>query len=131
MKFTVNWTRSSQINYWLIVINTYDPLSYGNLKFYLLDGKIYNSPEIRHFRSKDLFHRHLTELTRHARVWDRQPANLVPALVELAVQWDRHCCVGALILKGSWKLFGIVHWIQIRISYVFILLGESSALGSV
>lgn len=47
MKFTVSWTRSSQINYWLIVINTYDQFSYGNLKFDILDGKIYNLPKIR------------------------------------------------------------------------------------
>lgn len=70
MKFTVNWTRSSQINYWLIVINTYDQFSYGNLKFDILDGKICNLPKIRYFRLKDLFHRHLTEYTHHARVWD-------------------------------------------------------------
>ena len=55
MKFTVNWTRSSQINYWLIVINTYDQFSYGNLKFDILDGKICNLPKIRYFRLKDLF----------------------------------------------------------------------------
>lgn len=90
MKFTVSWTRSSQINYWLIVSNTYDPFSYGNLKFDILDGKIYNLPKIRHFRLKDLFHKHVTEFTYHARVWDSQSVNLVPALLELVVEWDRH-----------------------------------------
>lgn len=90
MKFTVNWTRSSQINYWLIVINTYDQFSYGNLKFDILDGKIYNLPKIRYFRWKDLFHKHLTEFTHQARVWDNQSVDLVPALVELAVEWDGH-----------------------------------------